>query len=143
MNIPQSSVRKAQLISESTAAEMVIDSYVVHRSTQSCKTCLSVECYSTIFEVWVHPTKTRTTGVRSLKLSVGELKNLPIAIVDLPERAVPTCYDCVETYAPHGSTPIPPASRLAWEETLKRKYAAPEPARSAPRESHIPTLESL
>ena len=143
MTITTATLNKAKLISETTASEMVIDSYLMQRSRQRCLCCDSVEAYSTIFEVWTHPTKTRTTGVRSLRVfaPLTKLKALPMAIVDLPERVVQCCYDCVETFEIEGENPIAPASREAWEETLRRKYAAPEPKLTS--EKHVPSLESL
>lgn len=142
MTITQSARTHLKLISETTASEMILDSYVMQRSRQRCLHCDTIEAYSTIFEVWTHPTKTRTTGVRSLRVFVGTLKKLPLAIVDLPERTIPTCYDCVEDFETEGEKPIAPVSRESWEATLRRKYT-PEPSRSDSAPKHVPTLESL
>lgn len=146
MSFPQSTASKLKLITESDASEMLLDSYVMHRSFQRCAHCDSMEQYSTIFEVWTHPTKTRTTGLTSLRLfsSMHGLKNLPLAFIDLPVRVIPTCSDCIEQYEIiSGETPIPHSSREAWAATLKRKYT-PEPSRSeSPAKRQEPGLDML
>ena len=132
---------KPALLTESTASEMLHDSYVLHCSKQLCLNCGCGEEYSTLFEVWVHPTKTARTGLTSQRLpGPTPLKDLPFAFIRLPTRSIPVCSECIETFEPAGTKPIPLASREAWADTLRRKYA-PEPAKAA--EKFTPTLESL
>jgi hypothetical protein len=129
--------KHTQILTESTVSEMLHDSYVLHCTRQLCLNCGCGEEYSALFEVWIHPTKTARTGVTSLK-AVGSsplVKDLPFAFIKLPERHIPVCSECIETFEPQGaSAPIPQASREAWAETLRKKYT-PEPTQTATKSS--------
>lgn len=145
MTITQATSAKLRLITENDATEMLLDSYIMHRGRQRCLNCDCMESYSTLFEVWIHPTKTRTTGLTSLRLWTGPaaMKALPLAFLTLPVRSIPVCDDCIEAFEPHGEAPIPHASREAWADTLRRKYT-PEPAsRSESAKPSAPTLDML
>lgn len=141
MTITESTQKKLPFVSESDAAIMQLDSYVLHRGRQHCANCDCIESYSTLFEVWIHPTKTARSGLTTLRLHGAgrDLKNLPIAHITLPIREVPVCDDCIEWYqGVHGFKAVGSASREAWADTLRRKYA-PEPSRSESPESRKPT----
>lgn len=131
-------------LSETEVHELQLDSYIVHIHQQACTNCECGERFSHLFEVWTHPIKTRTTGFRDLRPAATPLKELPIAIMELPERQIPICSDCAETYDRPGLPPIQPVDRAEWEATLKRKYAAPEPApRATASRAAAPTLDQL
>jgi hypothetical protein len=129
-------------LSESEVSELQLDSYVVHIHQQACLNCDCRERFSHLFEVWTHPTKTRTTGFRDLRLTSDQPRDLPIAVVELPERSIPLCSDCAETYDRPGLPAIQPISRSDWEATLKRKYT-PEPPAPRPQSRPTPTLDQL
>lgn len=146
MTITASTHRKLSPLSESEAIEMQLDSYVMHRGRQHCSNCDCLESYSTIFEVWIHPTKTPRTGLTSLRLHASPtLKNLPMSHLTLPVREIPVCDDCVEWYEGivSFSKTIGHASREAWADTLRRKYA-PAPATTTSQPStKEPSLDTL
>lgn len=132
-------------LSESEASELLLDSYVMHIHNNRCKNCDCVERHSHLFEVWTHPTKTRLTALNVLKPVMGALQPLPIAYIDLPEREVPICSDCVELYTPPTGTPLlPAADPAAWRETLRKKYT-PQPVADSrqPETKKEPTLDQL
>lgn len=114
-------------ITEAEAVELQLDSYVMHIHNTICG-CGSGERYGQLFEVWIHPTKTRLSGFRELRPARGALKDLPITYVDMPTEHKWICSDCITSYkSPTHGEPLPAVSAQAWAETLKRKYA-PEPA---------------
>ena len=117
-----------QTISESESHELALDSYVLYAHTNTCVNCGNTEKHSEIYEVWLHPTKTRNSNLRDLRPVGIKLKDLPIYQVAAAPRAIPVCTECA-TGAPRaaGGRPIQvmPLSREAWAETLKRKYAPP------------------
>lgn len=115
-------------ITETEAVELTLDSYLMRIHHTQCLRCKSGEQFSELFEVWVHPTKTRHTGFRDLRPATQFLRDLPMSYFELPLRAIPICSDCVHTYRCTAS-PIPAnaASNAAWAETLKRKYAQAAP----------------
>lgn len=129
-------------ITESDAALLFHDSYVMHMNTQLCESCKCGERFSQLFEVWVHPTKTRATNLHVLRKAIGlVLKDLEIAYIDLPPIRIPLCTECVNTFVhPNRTSTIGLGSREAWAETLRRKYT-PEPA--SPTKRPEPTLEML
>lgn len=138
---------KLKLVSEQDAAALVMDSYVLRRRTQLCQNCECGELGSTIFEVWVHPTKTPLTGFRSERLFNGlELDHkYPLRVVNMPDRLVPYCAECGDTYSSSatdtkGREVFPPCSAEQWAETLRRKYA-PEPASAVKKPE--PSLDML
>jgi hypothetical protein len=122
-------------ITEAEAVELTLDSYLMQIHNTTCL-CGSGERYGLLYEVWTHPTKTRTSGFRELRPARGRLRDLPIAYVEMPEHGQPVCSDCVQNYkTPTNKESIPAISAQAWAETLKRKYAPevkqPKVARSA------------
>jgi len=123
----------------------------MRRRIQICQNCENAELGSTIFEVWIHPTKTGRSGYRSERLFSGRELNRKYAmvVVDMPDRPVPYCADCGDTYASttadgKGRETFPPCSAEAWAETLRRKYS-PEPSRSesTSKSKLEPSLEML
>lgn len=112
-------------LTETEAIELKLDSYMMQIHHTTCLRCKSGEQYSQLFEVWIHPIKTRHTGYRDLRPATQFLRDLPMSYIELPTRAIPICSDCVHTYQ-CSAAPIPAnaASNAAWAETLKRKYAA-------------------
>lgn len=149
MTITQSARRQMQLLSEQDAAALVMDSYVLRRRIQVCQNCENAELGSTIFEVWIHPTKTAHSGYRSERLFSGTTldRKYQMRVVDMPDRPVPYCADCGDTYSNttadgNGRESFPPCTAEQWAETLKRKYAPtpkPTPATGKP----APTLDML
>lgn len=130
-------------ITESDAALLFHDSYVMHITTKHCVSCSCSERFSTMFEVWAHPTKTRTTNLHVLRAVTGTvLKDLEVIYLELPHVNVPLCSECVNTFVhPNRVSTIGVASRAAWAETLRRKYA--EEPKVAKAEKHVPTLGDL
>lgn len=128
-------------ITESVAEELILDSYVMHRHHQLCMNCECGEDFSLMYEVWVHPTKTRTTGYRQLKRIILPFKqDLDVRVIDLPQQKVPLCTECVERHTPHGATVFPACSPEGWAETLRKKYT-PEPKLATTKTE--PTLDQL
>lgn len=142
MNFPQQQPKP--FVSESDAALLIHDSYVMHIKTHHCTSCQCSERFSQLFEVWTHPTKTRSTGLTVLKATGPALKDLEIAYIELPATNIPLCEECVNTFVhPNRVSTIGMASREAWAETLRRKYT-PEPAPLARSESKPqPSLDML
>ena len=142
-----------QTITESESHELALDSYVLYAHTNNCANCGKMEKYSQLYEVWLHPTKTRNSNLRDLRPVAGKLKELPIYQVAAAPRAIPVCTECA-TGAPRcaGGRPIQvmPLSREAWAETLKRKYAQPTAAEvkvarttATPSRKVVPTLDQI
>ena len=127
--------------------DLVLDSYVMHINTHHCRNCSSTEQFSTLYEVWVLP-KNPTTRRLTPRMSVLPLKpDLRVAYINMRERTIPICSDCVATYAKTvDETPLPPADPGQWAETIKRKYA---PAPSAPKLARpagvkaVPSIDDL
>ena len=127
--------------------DLVLDSYVMHINTHHCRNCTSTEQFSTLYEVWVLP-KNPTTRRLTPRMSVLPLKpDLRVAYINMRERTIPICSDCVATYAKTvDETPLPPADPGQWAETIKRKYA---PAPSAPKLARpagvkaVPSIDDL
>ena len=140
------------VITESESRELALDSYVLYAHTNNCANCGNTEKYSQLYEVWLHPTKTRNSNLRDLRPVAGKLRDLPIYQVAAVPRAIPVCTECA-TGAPRaaGGRPIQvmPLSREAWAETLKRKYAAPAPepkvakTTATPSRKVVPTLDQI
>ena len=134
-------------LSESEAAELQLDSYVMHIHNHRCQRCDCVERFSYLFEVWVHPTKTRSSALNVLKPATT-LQRLAIAYIELPELPILICSDCIEGFQHHELTDsvLPVANPAAWRETLQRKYTpqpAAKPAPTATTEKKEPTLDQL
>ena len=127
--------------------DLVLDSYVMHINTHHCRACGCTEQFSTLYEVWVLP-KQPTTRRLTPRMSVLPLKpDLRVAYINMRERTIPICSDCVATYAKTvDETPLPPADPGQWAETIKRKYA---PAPSAPKLARpagvkaVPSIDDL
>jgi hypothetical protein len=131
-------------ITEQESRELIHDSYVMYIHHQDCLNCNCAEEYSQMYEVWIHPIKTRTSGFRDLRfLTSSSLQDhLPIAAVALTPRQIPYCSECIMTYKPRetGNT-IPLVSRNEWAATLKRKYT---PAAQPPKAARAtPTLDQI
>ena len=114
-------------ITEAEASELTLDSYLMQIHNTLCDRCGSGERYGQLFEVWVHPIKTRQSGYKELRPARGALKPLPIAYVDMAEHRNSICSDCVHTYETPTAKAIPAVSAQAWAETLKRKYTPEKP----------------
>jgi hypothetical protein len=136
-----------QQISETESKEMILDSYVTHIHTHTCSACGGKERFSQIFEVWCHPTKTRSTRLTSLRPVVGlDLKPLNMAIVPVPAKQIPICCSCASSYRVVGKPELVTvqSSNDRWQETLHRKYAEPpKPAQPAAPAKIIPSLDQL
>ena len=114
-------------ISESESRELRLDSYVTYIHHHQCANCGCVEMFSQIFEVWLHPVKTRITTFRDLRPLTGlSLQPLQMAQIPVPAKQVPICSHCIGAYKAQGQeAQIITSSQ--WEETLRRKYAPPPP----------------
>lgn len=132
-------------LTEGDAALLFHDSYVMHIKTALCASCSCGERHSEMFEVWAHPTKTRTSNLHVLRKVIGtHLKDLEIVYIELPPISIPLCSECVNTFVhPNRSSTIGVATREAWADTLRRKYT-PEPTPAAKSTSRpAPTLDQL
>lgn len=137
-------------ITESESKDMVLDSYVTYIHAHTCSSCGCVESFSQVFEVWLHPTKTRTTNLRDLRPVVGlALKPLNMAIIKVPPKMIPICCACAGSYKVVGRPEMVTvhANMDSWQETLRRKYAPPsaEPkiAKTAAHSSSTKTVPRL
>src|SRR5215471_5146208 len=135
-----------QQISENESKEMLLDSYVTHIHIHECN-CGAFETWSQVFEVWCHPTKTRTTRLTLLRPVVGlELKPLSMTVVQVPRKRIPICHRCAHGYKVTGKPEIVTvqSSNERWQETLHRKYAEPSkaPAPAAPVKA-VPRLDQI
>jgi hypothetical protein len=123
-------------LTESDQGELRLDSYLMYIHNTHCVRCHSGERYGQLYEVWIHPTKTRLSGFRELRPAHGALRDgLHINYVEIPERLISICSDCVRDYkVPAESTAATNViSAQEWAETLRRKYS-PAPAEpKAPR----------
>jgi hypothetical protein len=115
-------------LTESDQGELRLDSYLMYIHNTHCVRCHSGERYGQLYEVWIHPTKTRLSGFRELRPAHGALRDgLHINYVEIPERLISICSDCVRDYrAPAADTATNVVSAQEWAETLRRKYS-PEP----------------
>jgi hypothetical protein len=130
-------------LNETEIHELQLDSYQLQIHTHSCTHCECDERFSLLFEVWVHPYKTRTTGFKDLRRSYAPLQDLPLAVIEMPVRQVPICSDCIDTFERVGLPPVQPISEAAWAETLKRKYAPAPVAPVADKTASGRTIPSL
>src|SRR6516162_5286441 len=127
--------------------DLVLDSYVMHINTHHCRNCTSTEQFSTLYEVCVLP-KTPTTRQLKPRMSVMSLDpKLRVAYINMRERTIPICSDCVATYRRAADqSPLPEADPGQWAETIKRKYApAPSVLKVATRTNPkaIPSIDDL
>lgn len=115
-------------LSETDQNELKLDSYHMYIHHTSCIRCGSGEQYSELQEVWIHPTKTRTTGLKVMRPAAEPLKPVNMTFHHKPTRQIPICSDCVHTYqTPAKGAPDNVASMAEWAETLKRKYEPSTP----------------
>jgi hypothetical protein len=134
-------------ITESESRELALDSYVMQINHHICTNCGQAEKFSQLFEVWCHPTKTRTTGLRDLRPAAKIRSDLPIAVVTRRERQIPLCLSCITAIRPICPA-VAPISNAAWAETLKRKYAPPAAEvkvakTTTPAAKAVPTLDQI
>jgi hypothetical protein len=141
---------KPNQITESESRDMLLDSYVTYVHTHHCTNCDGIETFSQCFEVWLHPTKTRTSNLRDMRPVVGPLKPLNMTVLSAPGRNIPICHRCAASYRVVGRPEIVTvqSTNNQWQETLRRKYApAPtEPkvaARSSTPAKVIPSLDQI
>jgi len=137
-----------QRMSESESHELALDSYVMYIHNHDCAACGCTEQFSQLFEVWLHPTKTRLSNFRDLRPVVGlQLKPLALRYIEVAHIQIPLCSDCVEHYRAPAGEKSEPISSVAWSETLKRKYAPPsaEPkvAKQSTPQKAVPTLDQI
>jgi hypothetical protein len=115
-------------VTETESKELLLDSYVTFIHKHYCANCGTVETFSQVFEVWLHPTKTRSTNLRDLRPVVGlRLKPLNMTQLMAPEIQIPLCYSCISRYRVVGRPEIVTvkANNEQWQETLRRKAAPP------------------
>src|SRR6516162_5681402 len=128
--------------------DLVLDSYVMHINTHHCRNCTSTEHFSTLYEVWVLPKNPTTRQLKPRMSVMGLDSKLRIAYINMRERSIPICSDCVATYSKTSDqTPLPPADPGQWAETIKRKYK-PEVhelrvARASAPTKIIPSIDDL
>ena len=136
-----------QTISESESRELALDSYVLYAKHQKCITCGRTEHHSLMFEVWLHPTKTRSSNLRDLRPVKLPLKQLDIFCIQTKSVEIPVCVACVGSQK--ASYKANTVSSEEWTETLKRKYAAaPQEVKVAkttatPSRKVVPTLDQI
>ena len=126
-------------ISPSESQELALDSYVMYIHNHECTACGCCEQFSQIFEVWLHPTKTRLTNFKDLRPAVGPLKPIPLRYIEAPHQTIPICSDCVPLYRAPAGEKSEPITNMAWQETLKRKYAPPSAEPKVAKQSTAPT----
>src|SRR5215472_5540714 len=109
---------------EAETHELVHDSYLMRIHNTCCARCGSGERYQELFEVWIHPTKTATTGLKQMRpVMTDQLKDMHIAYIEMPDARIPICSDCISTYkCATDQTPTKACTPEAWADTLKRKY---------------------
>lgn len=116
--------RTLPMLSETESASLVLNSYVMHITTQLCQHCSNGERFSQIFEVWTHPTHTRLSKFNKLLPLFGTKidQTLPLASIELPSKPIPFCSDCLPSaMLLFGHTGATFDSRAAWRDTLQRK----------------------
>jgi hypothetical protein len=125
----------------SDRSEMIHDSYVMHIHNQKCSSCGHLERFNHFYEVWIHPSKTRLTGMKDLRPANSLKPKFSVTYIDLPPRPIPVCTECVKLIEREDHMIIT-ANPAQWAETLKRKYA---PAPSTPDKpvKTTPTLDQL
>lgn len=132
-------------LTESEAAALTLDSYLVQVHNHLCANCGCGERFISLFEVWTHPTKTNESRYIVKKPTNKIVAGLEIAYMELRAIETPICSECVYNAKAgvkyNDSTTIFPAlSEKSWAETLARKYAPePKPASGRPE----PTLDQL
>lgn len=131
---------------ESEAAALVHDHYVVTKLVTRC-VCGATWQHSELYEVWTHPTKTATTGMKQLRSTTEFKPDLELHAVQLKERALPVCSSCWQIRRPKPQTIAPPLTWDEWAATLQRKAAERKleasAAPAAARQSSEPKLENL
>jgi hypothetical protein len=141
-------MNKPNQITESESRDMLLDSYVTYIHNHHCSNCGQVETFAQCFEVWLHPTKTRTSNLRDMRPVVGPLKPLNMAVLNAPDRKIPICHHCAANYRVQGRPEIVTVKSTndQWQETLRRKYA-PAPtekvAKPAAPARAVPTLDQI
>lgn len=140
---------KPQPITENESSELVLDSYVLYIHNQQCAACGALERFSQCYEVWLHPTKTRSSNLRDLRPVVGGLKPLNMVQIAVPDKKIPVCAMCVSYYFLQGKFPAEKKiSTEAWADTLRRKYAPPSAEPKIARTSDatpkmVPSLDQI
>ena len=140
-----------QTVTETESRELLLDSYVTYIHNHHCANCGQTETFAQCFEVWLHPTKTRSSNLRDMRPVIGPaLKPLNMAVLQAPERKIPICHHCAANYRVVGRPEIVTvrSTNDQWQETLRRKYApAPTEPKVATRSSVppkvIPTLDQI
>ena len=129
-------------LTEADSSALTLDSYIMHVKSQLCRHCDGGAEWGELYEVWTHPTKTRSSALHVLRSASIIRDGMSVAYIKLPTASVPVCSECISTYrAPMLDTPsIEAPTRAAWNETLRRKYA-PEPASAKTKAE--PSLDSL
>lgn len=135
-------------LTEAEAAELKLDSYLMHIHRTKCA-CGAHEHYHTLFEVWVHPSKTKTTGFRDLRPMIRDnMRDLPISYINMPFKLTTICSNCVKHHKSSGGFAAAEAANpVAWAETLRRKYTPEQKEVKIAKQStpgkYIPTLDEL
>ena len=132
-------------IFESEAAALVHDHYVATKLQTRCS-CGALWQHSELYEVWTHPTKTATTGMKQLRSTTKYDPSMPLQVVTLADRQIPICYSCAGFRRPATDSGFAPLSWDQWSATLKRKAAdaRSEAAAARPAAQKVePKLEDL
>jgi hypothetical protein len=132
-------------ITESESRDMMLDSYVTYIHNNTCTSCGQTETFAQCFEVWLHPTKTRTTNLRDMRPVVGVLKPLSMTVLNAPNRTIPICHYCAPHYRVVGRPEIVTVRSTSdqWQETLRRKYEPAQTEKVAKPAAQAKTVPSL
>lgn len=134
-----------QKLSESVSEALQHTSYVLEGRRQVCRCCRRPAGFAMVWEVWTHPTKTATTGLKVLRPQLGPtLKDLPVSHYHKPDETIPFCFACLPQTL---GKPLAPVSESEWARTLQRKASDTllderKTAAAAPR-NMTPTLDDL
>jgi hypothetical protein len=137
---------KPNQITETESRDMMLDSYVTHIRNHRCTNCGQTETFTQCFEVWLHPTKTRSSNLRDLRAVVGDtLKPLNMAVLTVPEKKIPICHHCASQYRVVGRPEIVIArsTNEQWQETLRRKHAQAQTEKVAKPAAPVKTVPRL
>lgn len=105
--------------------DMMAHSYLLRVTPILC-TCGSQHQNIETFKVYVHPSLTRSTGLRDLRPVTEAQADLPIGHTILQPRRVAFCPSCVNIDRP-GDVPLPaPITDAAWARAIKASQQPPK-----------------
>jgi len=119
--------------------------YIIHRRSVACKNCGRIHEYCDVYARNELPPRYNTAGkyVQNLMPITDFRFNLPVRVVEIEERYVPVCHECVEQL--NLSHLSDPRNTALWNAVLVRK-AEQELGEKKPRskkKSAPPTLDDI